>query len=308
MELKYIVYITINLCNGKFYIGVHKTNPETFDGYIGNSIYKQSDATENYTLHKAVRKYGYNNFKRTTIQVFPDTEEGKRQAFALEAELVNSTLLKSKSVYNSALGGQGSCMEETLKKVYMFDLNGNYLRSFKCCRDAALYIDPENVENARQAIKNNCRKTSKSSFGYYWSYSKEFLKEDNNKWSKVAQYTLSGKFIRYFDSIAQAEELLHLNSIQQAVQKSYQCGGYQWKYFNGDCSDISPLMNNKSKFDTIAIILYDKNGNFVKEFSSINECVKEYTQFDKSQIMRVLKKVIKSHKGYSFKLKDEDIV
>lgn len=35
MELKYIVYITINLCNGKFYIGVHKTNPEVFDNYIG---------------------------------------------------------------------------------------------------------------------------------------------------------------------------------------------------------------------------------------------------------------------------------
>jgi hypothetical protein len=40
MELKYIVYITINLCNGKFYIGVHKTNPDVFDGYIGNGIYR----------------------------------------------------------------------------------------------------------------------------------------------------------------------------------------------------------------------------------------------------------------------------
>ena len=38
--MKYIVYITINLCNGKFYIGVHRTNPEVFDGYIGNGIYR----------------------------------------------------------------------------------------------------------------------------------------------------------------------------------------------------------------------------------------------------------------------------
>ena len=40
MELKYIVYLTINLCNGKFYFGVHKTNPDVFDGYIGGGIYR----------------------------------------------------------------------------------------------------------------------------------------------------------------------------------------------------------------------------------------------------------------------------
>ena len=47
MNLKYILYITINTINGKFYIGVHKTNPEVFDGYIGNGIYRQSEAVKN---------------------------------------------------------------------------------------------------------------------------------------------------------------------------------------------------------------------------------------------------------------------
>jgi len=40
MELKNIVYITVNLCNSKFYFGVHRTNPEVFDGYIGSGIYR----------------------------------------------------------------------------------------------------------------------------------------------------------------------------------------------------------------------------------------------------------------------------
>ena len=65
--MKYIVYITINLCNGYFYIGIHRTNPDVFDGYIGCGIYKQSQATLKTSFHKAVRKYGYNNFRRTTI-------------------------------------------------------------------------------------------------------------------------------------------------------------------------------------------------------------------------------------------------
>ena len=306
--VKYIVYITINLCNGKFYIGVHKTNPDVFDGYIGDGIYRQQQATENYPFHKAVRKYGYENFKRTTIKIFPDTEKGKKEAFDLEEILVNETLLKSKQVYNCALGGKGGNNEERYKRVYMFDLKGNYLRSFLCSRDAALYVSPENVESARQAIKNNCQGRTKTSLGYFWSYTKEFLGTNNNKWKPVAQYTLSGKFLRNYESIVEASELLGLNSIPQAINKKFQCGGYQWREYNGDNSDIAPLINTKSKFGAFAIDMYSKDGHYLESFDSINDCVEKYSELDKSQIMRVLKKVIKSHKGYVFKFKDEDIV
>lgn len=33
--MNYIVYKTTNLINGKIYVGVHRTNPDIFDGYIG---------------------------------------------------------------------------------------------------------------------------------------------------------------------------------------------------------------------------------------------------------------------------------
>ena len=37
--MKYIVYCTTCIENGKIYIGVHKTeDPDVFDGYIGNGI------------------------------------------------------------------------------------------------------------------------------------------------------------------------------------------------------------------------------------------------------------------------------
>lgn len=85
-KLKYIVYITINQCNGKFYIGVHRTNPEVFDGYIGCGIYRPSNIKKNLKgFHGAVKKYGYHNFKRTTIAAFDDTEEGMLAAYKLES-------------------------------------------------------------------------------------------------------------------------------------------------------------------------------------------------------------------------------
>lgn len=308
MELKYIVYITINLCNGKFYIGVHRTNPETFDGYIGNSIYRQSNATEDYPFHRAVRKYGYENFKRTTIKVFPDTEEGKKAAYDLEATLVNETLLKSKNVYNIALGGYGSIGQEEKKRVYQFDLNGNYLRSFDCVRSAARYLQQDDEYATLKAIRNNCLGTTNSSFGYFWSYTKKFEYKNSKSWHKVAQYTISGKFLRYFDSIAEAERSLQINTIQQAITKKYTSGGYQWRYFDGDTSDIPTLISLKNKNKILPIEMYDKDMNKIKDFDCVNDCIKEYPDLSSSQINRVLNKIIKSHKGYIFKYKDEDIV
>ena len=303
--MKYIVYITINLCNGKFYIGVHRTNPNTFDGYIGCGIYRASQATKDYVLHKAVRKYGYENFKRTIIKIFPDNEEGRKQAFELEAILVNETLLKSKSTYNTALGE--STTENLMKTVYMFDLNGNYLRSFKSAREAAAYIQPDNQDNARAAIKNNCLGTTSSSYGYFWSYTKEFTYK-NECMKEVAQYTINGKFLRTFKSITEAEVALSLNDIAQAIYKKGSAGGYQWRYFEGDTSDIPTLVNVKTKNLFLPIIMFDKSGKIIKKFDCVKQCVNEYPELSASQINRVLNKTIKSHKGYTFKYQDDDIV
>lgn len=306
MEFKYIVYITVNQCNGKFYIGVHKTNPEVFDGYIGNGIFRQNQANKTSTFHKAVRKYGYRNFKRTTIKIFPGTEEGKLEALKLEAELVNSTLLKSKECYNEALGGSGNT-DDAKKTVYMFDLNGEYLRKFACARDAALFLNYPDIENSLKAIRNNCLGTSNSSFGYYWSYKKEFGYQNNNI-TPIAQYTITGKFLRTFSSIVEAESLLGLNSIQQAIVKKYRCGGFQWRYFTGDTSDIPKLLNIKSKNQLLPIIMINKSTLEKEEFDCVQDCITKHPDLKSSQINRVLAKIIKSHKGYVFKYKDEDIV
>lgn len=304
---KYIVYLTINLCNGKFYIGVHRTNPNVFDGYIGNAIYRQSQATKDYAFHKAVRKYGYKNFKRNTLAIFPDTEEGRKEAFALESMLVNSNTLKNKNCYNTALGGRESKCDNLMKTIYQFDLKGNFLRSFSCARDAALFISPDNQDNIRGAIKNNCLGLTSSSYGYYWSYKKEFS-YNNNILRPVAQYTISGKFIRTFKSITEAEVSLSLNSITQAIIKKGSAGGYQWRYYDGNSSDIATLINIKTKNEILPIIMYDKQDNIIKEFDSVKQCILEYPELSASQINRVLNHTIKSHKGFKFEYKDKDIV
>lgn len=51
-----------------------------------------------------------------------------------------------------------------------------------------------------------------------------------------------------------------------------------------------------------------KNGKKIGEYDSINKCVEKNPKLKASQINRVLKGKIKTHFGYSFKLRDEDIV
>ena len=69
----------MNTVNNKTYIGVHKTDKDDFDGYIGCGVninrpatYKKSKTPFQY----AVNKYGIDKFIRTTLFTF-DNEEGK---------------------------------------------------------------------------------------------------------------------------------------------------------------------------------------------------------------------------------------
>lgn len=309
---KYIFYVTVNLCNGKLYFGVHRTNPNIFDGYIGCGIMNQNTANGNQALHKAVRKYGYENFKRTTIKIFPDTEEGKEQAFKLEKIIVNEVLLKSKNVYNMITGGESGTSIDNVKTIYMYDLKGEYLRSFKGASNAATYLAEKlgmtDIYTITKAIRNNCLEISNSSYGYYFSYQKKFNYNNSKRKRKVAQYTLNGKFLRSWDSISEAERYFKIGTIEQACSKKCASSGYQWRYYSGDNSDIERLISVKTKNNILPIRMFDKQGNLIEEFESINKCIEKYSQLSSSQINRVLRGVIKSHKGYIFKYKDEDIV
>jgi len=69
----HMIYMTTNTLNGKFYIGVHSTDdPE--DGYLGSGR----------GISFAIKKYGKENFERTTLMFFPSRD----LALEYESEIV----------------------------------------------------------------------------------------------------------------------------------------------------------------------------------------------------------------------------
>ena len=120
--IKYIVYQTVNLVNGKIYIGVHKTHtPEKFDGYLGCDVDINRPQTFKHPKQPfqfAVVKYGFKNFRRTTLQEFDTAEE----AYTLEKQLVNEEFIKRKDTYNVCLGGIGGAAYCRRKEIHMIQM------------------------------------------------------------------------------------------------------------------------------------------------------------------------------------------
>lgn len=90
--MKYTIYRTTNIVNGKTYIGKHQTK-DVDDGYLGSGI----------ALEKAIKKYGKVSFKKEVLFVF-DSEDEMNQK---EKELVTESFIASNSNYNMGVGGEG---------------------------------------------------------------------------------------------------------------------------------------------------------------------------------------------------------
>ncbi len=102
--MKYIIYKTTNLKNGKFYIGRHKTK-NLDDGYIGSGRH----------FLNAVSKYGKENFVREILLHC----ENEAQMHLAEKILV---VLDSEMSYNIARGGK----EGGFDYLNANKLNGKY--------------------------------------------------------------------------------------------------------------------------------------------------------------------------------------
>lgn len=91
---RHIVYKTIFIPDGRYYIGVRKTENSAFDGYYGSGK----------ILKAMLKKYGKENFIRQTLFEFDNSTD----AFNKEHELlVKQNLLNDPLNINIADGGQG---------------------------------------------------------------------------------------------------------------------------------------------------------------------------------------------------------
>lgn len=294
--MNYIVYKTTNIINGKIYIGVHKTaNPNVFDGYIGNGVTSQKSATGNTKFHNAVRKYGYENFKREIIEIFPGTNEGCNDAYQLEAKLVNEDFIKRKDVYNMALGGYGQSGLMGCTKVLQYSLDGKFIKLWDSIKEAEEYYNTKGIYDV-------CIGRTHQLKGFAWRYyDEDTIIEDigkiKTKNKTVYQYDLQGNLLKVWSSTIEAGSIFDNPKAARAAisnvcnKTTRQAYGYYWSF--------------KRKFEYtpygVAVAMYDDDGIFIKSFSKLKDATKELNLKSSTNILDCIKGKQKHCKGYRWR-------
>lgn len=224
INMKYIVYKTINTINNKIYIGVHKTeNPDIFDSYIGCGVLINNPSTYMNPItpfQAAVKKYGPLSFKRIVLKVFNTAKE----AFDLEKEIVNYNFIRRKDTYNAKLGGIGGY--GAYVKIYQFDLEGNLIKEWESITEASEFFGVSHtaILNADK-VKGSCKK-------YFWSRN-SFIDINNYSFYEgniCYQYDSDGNYLETYNSLYEAAKCntFPLQSIERAVKGGYKVGNYYY--------------------------------------------------------------------------------
>lgn len=266
--MKYIVYCTTCIINGKIYIGVHKTeNPDTFDGYIGCGLtcVPKHPKTQ---FHYAVKKYGYNKFRRSTLFIFNNKEE----AYNKEAEIVNDDFVKRKDNYNTIIGGIVNI--ENYKPIYQYKMDGSFLKKWDSTKDAIEYFGC-NGDKFNIAIKDK-----RSALNSYWCedyYEKlDISKYRKSNHQEVYCYNINGELLNMFNNAKEAGEYYNItkSSINDAISHKKMIHNM---YFISDimnAENIISLNNFIYQLSDFNVSLY-KDNKKVRTYTSIHQASKE---------------------------------
>lgn len=270
--MKYIVYLTTNIKNNKIYVGVHQTeNPEIFDGYLGcgvNRNYPSSIKNPKTPFQYAVKKYGFDSFKRTIVKVF-DT---KQEALDLEEYIVNEEFIKRKDTYNITVGG--SIPPLLNKIIYQYSLDGIFIKEWNSIVEAANYYNISETSIGKAVL------FKRTSCEYLWSDMKLNqleLSEYNIYSPKIPVYIYGdcGEFIKSFDSISDCVRELssNLSHVQRAIKTGCRVNGY---FISTNLTSVY----EKPKLERLTgkVHQYNLDGTYIKSYNSIKEVEHEFKE------------------------------
>lgn len=211
--MDFIVYKTTNLVNGRFYIGVHGSSKHSYYG-------------SGKLIKAAIKKYGKENFTRTTLYSNMNEEE----AYLIESMVV-VTVDQNPMSYNIEPGGQGNC---NLGKKVVENKIGIHAATFEE-RSAwsKQMVEDRGIEDMHEIASIGGKRTSENGGGW-----KQYTPEQRKEFSKRAEQT---KIDNNSYNIFKDPEQQRLNGIKGGKAhlgyKTYNDGVKLYKFKSSDTTD-----------------------------------------------------------------------
>ena len=206
------IYKYQNLINNKIYIGQAMDIAQRRREHRHDASNPHRD---NCIFHKAIRKYGEDNFSFEIIEECSKGELNEKEQYQIK--YYNSEI---PSGYNMTSGGDSSQGEIFKKAVEQYDLYGNFIKEFENASDTArqLNLFVSNITSACRGEYSQCG-------GFQQKYKEDdkkitLIAETNGK--IVAQYDKNMNLIKIYPSakIASQETNINVGGIRNC------CNGY----------------------------------------------------------------------------------
>jgi len=154
------------------------------------------------------------------------------------------------------------------KKIYQFDLEGNFIKEYDSVNDAVIGIGA-----TKWSVYNSLTRNNRCNYKFYLSFNRDFKKSELEYLRKehktpVYQFDLEGKFIKKHESSMDASKSLEIKytSIHNAIHLKNVCNK---KFYFSRTIDFVLIPDKKRLSISKPVYQFDLKGNFIKEYESI---------------------------------------
>lgn len=248
------IYKIENMINGKMYIG-QSIN-------IERRWARHRYATDDFAIHRAIRKYGIENFSFSILEECSEKNLDDKEIYWITK--YNSLIPNG---YNMIEGGSNGSGLAKGKPVLQFSPQGKFLAEY---RSAHVADDITGINYS--SICACCRREQKIANGYQWRYKDDAkdIQQVNDfihKQVGIIQYDINGNKIAEFSSLKEASEKTGISKpiiCKVCKGKGKTAGGYRWAY-------IGEPLSNKVLSKNKRVQQFSLDGVLLREFNSITE-------------------------------------
>ena len=280
------VYLSTCIVTQKVYVGITIQNyTKRWEDHIKYSFNPNSNSY-NHRFHRAIRKYGKDNFTWTIIETVQSESRNMLTASLKELEIKYIKYYDSYNTgYNSTKGGDTSRKE--CKSINVYNENGDLLTSFSSAIEASDYY-----KISKSVIYQCCGRFTMYSlwkgirliFRYNIdTVTKKDLEElwQNHYNTSVSMYDTNGKFLQAFTTITEASTALNISRIRITDNCSKKTSfvlingiRYIFRYFNEyptetEVQALNKIKSNpKTRVRAIDIITNKILGDFESQYTA----------------------------------------